>query len=96
MGRETSRSRLALWVVAGGLTVALALLVLTFPTLASGCTDSAAVGGDGCADYLWSWNRWVRFPYSGWLPWMYSVAILGLIAALVLLVRRALSRHQRT
>jgi high-affinity Fe2+/Pb2+ permease len=81
------------WVVVGALAVVLTLLVLTFPyTGVSGCPGGTTLTteGNGCVDNLMSWHGWVRFPHWDWLPWAYLAAIVGVIIAVVISVRRAL------
>ena len=92
MADKAHRGTVRSWVMAGVLTVVLALLVLTFPYQgASGCPSRATLttDGGGCVNNLVSWHGWVRYPYWEWLPWVYLAAILGVLVALVITVRRA-------
>ena len=80
------------WLIAGALTVVLALLVLTFPYQGvSGCPSRAILttGGGGCVDNLLSWHGWVRYPHWDWLPWVHLAAMLGVLVTLVITVCRA-------
>jgi hypothetical protein len=93
MADEANSGAVRFWALAVTLAVVLALLVLTFPYMGvSGCPSGATLtaGGNDCTNNLLSWHGWVRFPYWEWLPWVYFVAILGVVTALVLTVRRAL------